>query len=198
MPWEGYTVAITPGRGGGSSTWRRKRSTSAVTARCPASRKPEGTRIRIFPHFQSPYEVDIWKAGGGHGGSIRSGREQRRVNQRSERARQYCAGGSAWWGMVDLTGIAGNRSMEWGRPARSTSWCTGWSCPTIRPCPTRPSRSIRCRLNTRRPRGGRSEDGSSVAHAFRPRISWIDTEIGAVRRLESVKSVQSVANSAYA
>jgi predicted dehydrogenase len=27
-----------------------------------------GTRIQVFPHFDNPYELDIWKSEGGHGG----------------------------------------------------------------------------------------------------------------------------------
>jgi hypothetical protein len=33
-------------------------------AEVPGELVPEGTRIRIFPHFQPAYEVEVWRAGG--------------------------------------------------------------------------------------------------------------------------------------
>ncbi|MBN1348877.1 Gfo/Idh/MocA family oxidoreductase [candidate division KSB1 bacterium] len=68
MPWEGYIVSFNGSKG---RLEHKCEETVYINGdgSIPGALKKEGTWIRIYPHFQPAYEVEIWEAEGGHGGA---------------------------------------------------------------------------------------------------------------------------------
>ena len=113
MPWEGYEVSFNGSKG---RLEHKAMETIYISGdgSVPGALRSDGTFIHIFPHFEPAYEVEIWKAVGGHGGGDRimlkdifepepdSDRYQRAADQR----------GGAY---SILTGIAANHSMAEGK-----------------------------------------------------------------------------------
>ena len=116
MPWEGYTVAFNGTKGRIEHVCMETVYFSG-DGTVPGELKPEGTKIKIFPHFHSGYEVDVWQSKGGHGGADPVMLEHLFDPNTSEdkylRAADQRAG--AW---SILTGVAANRSIESGQPVR--------------------------------------------------------------------------------
>lgn len=133
MPWEGYTVTFN-GTKGRIEHIAQETVYISGDGTVPGELKPEGTRIRIFPHFQSPYEVEIWKAEGGHGGAdpVMLGVLFSPDPVPDKYLRASDQRGGAW---SILTGVAGNRSMEWGRPVRIDELVSGLELPDYPPMP---------------------------------------------------------------
>jgi hypothetical protein len=81
----------------------------------PGQLRPEGTWIRVFPHFAPAYEVELWQAEGAHGGGdlplAKDVFAPEDEPDRFGRAADHRAG--AW---SVLTGIAANRSIASGQP----------------------------------------------------------------------------------
>jgi predicted dehydrogenase len=65
--WEGYRVEFT-GTKGRLEHYCQEASYINGDGSIPGELKPEGTSIRIFPQFQTPYTVPIHRGEGGHGG----------------------------------------------------------------------------------------------------------------------------------
>jgi hypothetical protein len=116
MPWEGYTVAFNGTKGRLEHICMETVYFSG-DGTVPGELKPEGTKIKIFPHFRSGYEVDVWQSKGGHGGAdpvmLQHLFDPDAPGDKHLRAADERAG--AW---SILTGIAANRSMECGQPVR--------------------------------------------------------------------------------
>jgi predicted dehydrogenase len=138
MPWEGYTVAFNGSKG-------RLEHICMETAyfsgdgTVPGELRPEGTKIKVFPHFRSGYEVEVWQSKGGHGGAdpvmLRHLFDPNAPEDKYLRAADHRAG--AW---SILTGVAANRSMERGQPVLIDDLVHGLEepdCPPM-PSPTEP------------------------------------------------------------
>lgn len=65
--WEGYRVEFN-GTKGRLEHLCQEASYINADGNVPGALKPEGTSIRIFPHFKTPYNVEIKTGKGGHGG----------------------------------------------------------------------------------------------------------------------------------
>jgi predicted dehydrogenase len=138
MPWEGYTVAFNGSKG-------RLEHICMETAyfsgdgTVPGELRPEGTKIKVFSHFRSGYEVEVWQSKGGHGGAdpvmLRHLFDPNAPEDKYLRAADQRAG--AW---SILTGVAANRSMERGQPVRIDELIQGLEEPDCPPMlsPTEP------------------------------------------------------------
>ena len=109
-PWEGYTIAFNGTRG---RLEHRVQETVYISGdgSVPGASIPDGVSIRIFPHFASPDEIEVWQAEGGHGGGDELLLEDLFSPHRSKdpylRAADHRSGAYSI-----LTGIAANRSIE--------------------------------------------------------------------------------------
>ncbi|MFA5042654.1 MAG: Gfo/Idh/MocA family oxidoreductase [Kiritimatiellia bacterium] len=119
MPWEGYQVAFNGTRGRLEHDCVESVYISG-DGRVPGETIPNGTKIRLYPHFKPARSIKVAVAKGGHGGGdyplladIFSSRPRRDPYLRSADV----AGGA----MSILTGIAANKSMRTGRPVRIDS-----------------------------------------------------------------------------
>ncbi len=116
MPWEGYVVCFNGTRGRLEHKCQETVYISGDNS-VQGGLRPEGTTIHVFPHFKPAYEVEIWKAQGGHGGgdivmlqdilSPSPGPDQY-LRQADQRAGAYSI----------LTGVAANQSMATGQPVK--------------------------------------------------------------------------------
>ncbi len=133
MPWEGYTITFNGSKG------RLEHSMQETTyisgdGSTPGELIPQGTRIKILPHFQSGYEVPIWQAEGGHGGAdplmVAAIFSAQQSDDKYLRKADQRAG--AW---SILTGIAANRSIDSGQPVRVRDLVSGLEIPDYPPMP---------------------------------------------------------------
>ena len=67
-PWEGYQVSFNGTRGRLEHLCQETAYVSG-DGTIPGALKREGTWIRVFPHWEPAYEVELWTAEGGHGGA---------------------------------------------------------------------------------------------------------------------------------
>jgi hypothetical protein len=113
MPWEGYYVVFNGSKGRLEHVCQETVYISGDGS-TPGELKPEGTTIKIFPHFQPAYSVDIWRAEGGHGGGdaplLKDIFQPDPAADKYKRAADHRAGAYSI-----LTGIAANQSMASGR-----------------------------------------------------------------------------------
>ncbi|GAB4517115.1 MAG: Gfo/Idh/MocA family oxidoreductase [Anaerolineae bacterium] len=116
MPWEGYIVSFNGTRGRLEHICQETVYFSGDGS-VPGELLPQGTKIHIYPHFRSGYEVEVWQSKGGHGGGdpvlLTDLFSPQPPEDKYLRAADHRAG--AW---SILTGVAANRSIEWGRPVR--------------------------------------------------------------------------------
>jgi predicted dehydrogenase len=134
MPWEGYSVAFNGTKGRLEHTCMETAYFSGDGS-VPGELQPEGTKIRIYPHFRSGYEVEVWHSKGGHGGGdpimLQALFACESPEDKYRRAADERAG--AW---SILTGIAANRSIEGGQPVRITELVHGLEEPDYPPMPS--------------------------------------------------------------
>ncbi|MBN1978484.1 MAG: Gfo/Idh/MocA family oxidoreductase [Anaerolineae bacterium] len=134
MPWEGYTVAFNGTKGRLEHVCMETVYFSG-DGTVPGELKPEGTKIKVFPHFHSGYEVEVWKGKGGHGGGDpvmwQHLFEPNPPEDKYLRAADQRAG--AW---SILTGVAANRSMECGQAVRIDELVHGLAEPDYPPMPS--------------------------------------------------------------
>jgi predicted dehydrogenase len=139
MPWEGYVVAFNGSKGRLEHVCMETVYFSG-DGTVPGELRPEGTKINVFPHFQSGYEVEVWKSEGGHGGAdpvmLEHLFELDTPSDKYLRAADQRAG--AW---SILTGVAANRSMESGQPVRVDKLVDGLEEPDHTPMPS-PTESL--------------------------------------------------------
>ena len=134
MPWEGYTVTFNGSQGRLEHVCQETVYVSGDGS-VPGELIPEGTKIKIYPHFQTGYEVDVWQAEGGHGGGdpilltdlFHSGVSE----DPYLRAADHRAG--AW---SILIGIAANHSMIRGQPTQLNHLIHGLAEPDYPPMPS--------------------------------------------------------------
>jgi len=134
MPWEGYTVVFNGTRG---RLEHKCEETVYINGdgSVPGELKPEGTTIRIYPHFGSGYAVPVWQAEGGHGGGdellLHDLFGPEREADRYLRAADQRAGAYSI-----LTGVAANHAMTENRPVRIAELVSGIGLPDYPPMPT--------------------------------------------------------------
>ena len=114
MPWEGYIVAFNGTKG------RLEYTTGATSyisgdGNTPGKTIKKASSIRVLPHFEEPYSVEVRKGIGGHGGGddlllggLLSGKP---ANDPLKRSAGYAEGAYSI-----LTGVAANQSMADNRP----------------------------------------------------------------------------------
>ena len=131
MPWEGYVITFNGTRGRLEHVAQESVYISGDGS-VPGELVPEGTRIRVFPHSQPAYEVEVWRAEGGHGGAdpfmVRDLFAPSPPEDKYQRAADQRAG--AW---SILTGIAANRSIESGHSVRIDELVHGLEEPEFPP-----------------------------------------------------------------
>jgi predicted dehydrogenase len=113
MPWEGMSISFSGSKGRLESVNRESVYISGDGS-VPGEFLAEGTTLRLFPHFQPPRELEVWRGEGGHGGGdVRllddifspDPPEDKYMHAADHRAGAYSI----------LTGIAANRSFETGK-----------------------------------------------------------------------------------
>jgi len=134
MPWEGYTVAFNGTRGRLEHACQETVYFSGDGA-IPGALKPDGTTIKIYPHFQPGYEVDLWQADGGHGGGdpilLHDLFHPQPAPDPYLRAADHRAG--AW---SILTGIAANQAIVSGQAIQLKDLIHDLDEPTYPPMPS--------------------------------------------------------------
>lgn len=137
MPWEGYIVAINGSKG---RLEHKCEETVYISGdgTTPGELLTEGTTIRVFPHFGTPYSIPVWTAEGGHGGGdmplLRDlfAPESEREPDRYLRAADQRGGAYSI-----LTGVAANQSMTSGQAIRIDDLVQGIGTPDYPPMPAR-------------------------------------------------------------
>ncbi len=133
MPWEGYTVVFNGTKGRLEHTCQESVYVNG-DGTIPGQLRNEGTQIKIYPHFQNGYAVDIWQAEGGHGGGdapllddLFSPKPSldKYLRAADQRAGAYSI----------LTGIAANQSIATGQAVRIDSLVNNIGLPEYPPMP---------------------------------------------------------------
>lgn len=112
-PWEGYTISFNGTRGRIEHICQESVYINGDGS-VPGELVREGTKTKVFPHFLPAYQVDIWKASGGHGGAdpVMLDYIFDSENQADDKyLRASDQRGGAW---SIITGIAANKSFETG------------------------------------------------------------------------------------
>lgn len=113
-PWEGYTIAFNGTKG---RLEHKQEETVYVSGdgTVPGELQAEGTWIRVFPQRGAAYEVELQRGEGGHGGAdpIMLDHVFAPDAQPADRLLRAADQRAGAWSI--LTGIAANRSIEWGR-----------------------------------------------------------------------------------
>lgn len=116
MPWEGYIVAFNGTKGRLEHSCQETVYISGDGS-VPGELVSGGTTIKVFPHFQSGYEVELRHSEGGHGGADPLLLKDLFDPDPSPDPLKHAADqrGGAW---SILTGIAANHSIVRGAPIR--------------------------------------------------------------------------------
>ncbi len=134
MPWEGMAISYNGSKGRLESVNRESVYISGDGS-TPGESLAQGTTLRLFPHFESPRELEVWRGGGGHGGGdVRllddilgpHPPEDKYMHAADHRAGAYSI----------LTGIAANRSMESGKEIFIADLVEGLERPDFPPMPS--------------------------------------------------------------
>jgi predicted dehydrogenase len=132
-PWEGYIIAFTGSRGRLEHVCQETVYFSGDGS-TPGELIPEGTTIKIYPHFKPGYSIEVWSSEGGHGGG--DPRLAEDLFSETPPADPYLRAADQRAGAWSiLTGVAANRSMEWGRPVRVDELVRGLDEPEYPPMP---------------------------------------------------------------
>jgi len=134
-PWEGYRVAFNGDRGRLEQNCVESVYVSGDGS-VPGETIPQGTTIRLYPHFKPARDIKVNIAKGGHGG----GDDLMLADifsRRKRRDRWLRAAGLASGAMSILTGVAANRSMRTNAPVRIADLVSGLPKPTYAPMKTR-------------------------------------------------------------
>jgi len=134
MPWEGYEVSFNGSKGRLEHKCMESVYISGDGS-IPGALRSDGTYIRVYPHFQPGYNLDIWQSTGGHGGGDilmltdifdPAGDPDRYLRAADQRAGAYSI----------LTGIAANQSMKSGKAVKIEDLVHGIGRPDYTPMPT--------------------------------------------------------------
>ncbi len=129
MPWEGYKIAFNGTKG-------RLEHDCVETVYIsgdggvPGAAIPNGTRIRLYPHFKPARDIPVKTGEGGHGGGdsllLHDLFAKRPARDPLLRAADYSAGA-----MSILVGIAANKSMKTGKPVKIKGLVRGIPAPRL-------------------------------------------------------------------
>jgi len=134
MPWEGYSIAFNGSKG----RLEQKCQESVYVAgdgSVQGALIPEGTTLRVYPHFAPPYALEVWSAEGSHGGG-----DERLLDDllgpnpapdKYLHAADYRAGAYSI-----LIGVAANHSMRSGQPVRISDLVSSVPRPDYPPMPS--------------------------------------------------------------
>jgi predicted dehydrogenase len=131
-PWEGYHVAFN-GTKGRLEQHCHESSYISGDGKVQGGFQSEGTCIRIYPHFLSPYEVKVEEGKGGHGGGdtqMLNNIFGEPVDDPFKRDADYVQGAYSI-----LTGIAANKSMATGKDIVVSELVSGLPEPKFVPMP---------------------------------------------------------------
>ncbi len=115
-PWEGYRIAFNGTKGRIELDELEKSYVSAGSGAIGAS-AAHTQKITVFPHWEKPYEVDIPKGEGGHGGGDLLLLDDLFAPKKKDDPYGRAAGHLDGARSI-LTGIAANRAFETGLPVR--------------------------------------------------------------------------------
>jgi len=132
-PHEGYRVAFS-GTGGRLEHDCLESVYTNGDGTAPAETIPQGTRIRVYPHFQPVRDMQVKVVKGGHGGGDVLLMEDL-FSERRPKDPYRRAAGVASGAMSVLTGIAANRSMRTGKTVRISSLVPDIPAPDYTPMP---------------------------------------------------------------
>lgn len=134
MPWEGYVITFNGTKGRLEHTCQETVYISG-DGTVPGALKPEGTWIRIYPHFEPAYEVDVWQGEGGHGGGdillLDDLFHPNPPKDKYKRAADQRAGAYSI-----LTGIAANHSIATGKDVLIDDLVKNIGIPDYTPMPS--------------------------------------------------------------
>jgi predicted dehydrogenase len=122
-PWEGYHVAFNGTRGRLEHDCLESVYVSGDGS-VPGETIPQGTKIRVYPHFRMPRDIKVKIGKGGHGGGDSPLNAD--IFSPNPKVDPYKrAAGFASGAMSILTGVAANRSMKTGKPVKISSLVKG-------------------------------------------------------------------------
>jgi hypothetical protein len=132
MPWEGYRLEINGTKG---KLEQLCQETSYVNGdgTVQGALRPEGTSLKIYPHFKTPYELPIWQGTGAHGGGdivLLDDIFGKSSADPLNRAADYVQGAYSI-----LTGIAANKSISSGTLIKIDDLVKGLPSPDFAPMP---------------------------------------------------------------
>jgi predicted dehydrogenase len=134
MPWEGYTVSFNGTKGRIEHVCQETVYFSG-DGTVPGELVSDGTTLKVFPHFQSGYELEVWQGAGGHGGGDPALAEDlfgaSPPKDRYQRAADFRSG--AW---SILVGVAANHSLKRGHAVRVDELVRDLDVPDYPPMPT--------------------------------------------------------------
>ncbi|MGD9110510.1 MAG: Gfo/Idh/MocA family oxidoreductase, partial [Phycisphaerales bacterium] len=122
MPWEGYRVEFN-GTKGRLEHCCQEASYISGDGSIQGALKPEQTAIRIYPHFQTPYSVEVRQSQGDHGGGDIAMVDDLFGPLRPDPLRRAADYKQGAWSI--LTGIAANKSITTGKVIRIEKLVTG-------------------------------------------------------------------------
>ena len=131
-PWEGYRVEFNGTKGRLEHSCMES-SYMSGDGSVQGGLKPEGTSIKIFPHFKEPYSVEVRTGEGGHGGgdvAMLADMFNGGDDDPLMRSADYVEGAYSI-----LTGIAANKSFETGQPVMVADLVRGLGTPKFPPMP---------------------------------------------------------------
>jgi predicted dehydrogenase len=126
MPWEGYVIAFNGAKGRLEHVMQETVYISGDGS-VPGEVMPEGVQIKIMPHFQPGYEVEVWQSGGGHGGADPLMLQDLFKPQGADKYKRAADYRSGAWSI--LTGIAANHAIQKKRPIRIDELIRGLELP---------------------------------------------------------------------
>jgi len=134
--WEGHIVSFNGTKGRLEHKCQESVYINADGS-VPGALNTEGTFTKIYPHWGTPYEVDVWQGAGGHGGGdvVMLNYIFDAENQTADkylRAADYRGGAYSI-----LVGVAANKSMASGRTVKIEDLVTGLDAPDYPAMPQR-------------------------------------------------------------
>jgi hypothetical protein len=135
MPWEGYVVSFNGSKGRLEHQCQETVYVSGDGS-VPGALRPEGTTIRVYPHFRPAFEVPVWEAIGSHGGGddllLKDLFDPPSEPDTYRRAADQRSGAYSI-----LTGVAANLSMQMGTLVAIADLVQGIGQPDYTPMPVR-------------------------------------------------------------